>query len=513
MQGSLWLSKKVKHRMAKQKNYVLAIDQGTTSSRAVLFDDEYNIAAIGQSEFEQFFPHSGWVEHDPDEIWLSTLECCHSAIAQVGATPKQIAAIGITNQRETAVVWDRETGEPIYNAIVWQDRRTSEACQNLKHLGHEAKISEKTGLLLDPYFSATKITWILDNVPGARKKADAGQLAFGTVDSYLLWQLTKGKVHATDATNASRTLLYNIHQGCWDDDLLDLFKIPKSMLPEVRDSAADFGQTENEFFGSQIPITSLIGDQQAALVGQACFEPGMVKSTYGTGCFVLLNTGTTAVTSKNRLLTTIALQLNNTPTYALEGSIFIAGAAVQWLRDGLKIIDSAPKSEILAAKADPEQDVYLVPAFVGLGAPYWDADCRGALYGLTRNTGPAEISKAALESVCYQSADLLKAMADDWQDDGTSVIRVDGGMAASNWTMQRLSDILNLPIDRPHILETTALGAAYLAGMQVGFYPEPEEFAKTWNRENRFTPDMTSDIRVRKLSGWKDAVRRTLSTS
>ena len=497
--------------MVEQKNYILAIDQGTTSSRAVLFDVDYNIVAIGQSEFEQFFPHSGWVEHNPEEIWQSTLECCHSAIAQVSATPDQITAIGITNQRETTIVWDRQTGKPIYNAVVWQDRRTAEACQTLKGLGHEAKISEKTGLLLDPYFSATKITWILDNVSDAREKANAGELAFGTVDSYLLWRLTNGMVHATDATNASRTMLYNIHQGCWDDDLLELFNIPRAMLPEVRDSAANFGQTDNEIFGKPIPITSLIGDQQAALVGQACFEPGMVKSTYGTGCFVLLHTGEKAIASKNRLLTTIALQLNNTTTYALEGSIFIAGAAVQWLRDGLKIIDSSAQSEVLACEADDEQNVYLVPAFVGLGAPYWDADCRGALYGLTRNTGPAELARAALEAVCYQTSDLLQAMTADWQGGATSVIRVDGGMAASNWTMQRLSDILAMPIDRPLVLETTALGTAYLAGMQVGFYPAQEEFSKSWKKEKRFTSAMSEDLRKQKLSGWKDAIRRTLS--
>ncbi|MCS5592162.1 MAG: glycerol kinase GlpK [Gammaproteobacteria bacterium] len=499
--------------MAEQKNYVLAIDQGTTSSRAILFDADYAVVSIGQSEFVQFFPHSGWVEHDPEEIWSSILECCHSAIAQVRATPDQIVAIGITNQRETTIVWDRKTGKPIYNAIVWQDRRTAETCQQLKNLGHEAKISEKTGLLLDPYFSATKIAWILDNVVGVREKAEAGQLLFGTVDSYLLWRLTNGMTHATDATNASRTMLYNIHQGCWDDDLLALFDIPRAMLPDVRDSAADFGQTDNDIFGKPIPITSLIGDQQSALVGQACFEPGMVKSTYGTGCFVLLNTGTKAVTSKNKLLTTIALQLNNTPTYALEGSIFIAGAAVQWLRDGLKIIDSAPQSEELATKADDEQDIYLVPAFVGLGAPYWDADCRGAIYGLTRNTGPAEISKAALEAVCYQTSDLLQAMADDWKNGTTSVVRVDGGMATSDWTMQRLSDILAMPIDRPPVLETTALGAAYLSGMQVGFYPSPEGFSKSWKKEKRFTSTMSANLRKQKLCGWKDAIRRTLSSS
>ena len=498
--------------MAEQKNYVLSIDQGTTSSRAVLFDVNYNIKAIGQCEFSQFFPHPGWVEHDPEEIWTSTLECCNSAISQAKANPDQIGAIGITNQRETTIVWDKKTGKPIHNAIVWQDRRTADACQKLKDLGHESSISQKTGLLLDPYFSATKIAWILDNVPGVREKANAGELVFGTVDSYLLWHLTKGKVHATDATNASRTLLYNIHQGCWDDDLLALFDIPKTMLPNVRDSADDFGHTDNDIFGKTIPITSLIGDQQSALVGQACFEPGMVKSTFGTGCFTLLNTGKKAVRSNNKLLTTIAFQLNNTPTYALEGSIFIAGAAVQWLRDGLKIIDSVQQSEELALQADSEQAVYLVPAFVGLGAPYWDANCRGALFGLTRNTGAAEISKAALESVCYQSADLLTAMTDDWQDAHTSVIRVDGGMATSDWTMQRLSDILNVVIDRPHNLETTALGAAYLAGMQIGFYPSPEDFANTWKRQNRFVPDMSEELRQQKLSGWKDAIKRTLST-
>ena len=513
MQDLALQNKKANPLAANSKKYILAIDQGTTSSRAVLFDANYTIASIGQSEFEQFFPHSGWVEHDPEEIWSTTIESCRSAMSQASVGAEQIAAIGITNQRETTIVWDRKTGKPIYNAIVWQDRRTAEACQKLKDLGHEARISEKTGLLLDPYFSATKIAWILDNTPGTREKADAGELAFGTVDSYLLWQLTKGKAHATDATNASRTMLYNIHQGCWDDDLLALFNIPRAILPEVRDSAAGFEQADNEIFGSQIPITSLIGDQQSALVGQACFEPGMVKSTYGTGCFVLLNTGEKAVTSKNRLLTTIALQLNNKPTYVLEGSIFIAGAAVQWLRDGLKIIDSSAQSEMLASSADDEQDVYLVPAFVGLGAPYWDADCRGALYGLTRNTGPAEISKAALEAVCYQTADLLQAMADDWQDGVTSVIRVDGGMAASNWTMQRLADILSMSIDRPPVLEATALGAAYLAGMQVGFYPAIEEFAKSWKKENRFTPTMAEGLRKQKLLGWKDAIRRTLSTS
>ena len=499
--------------MAKSKKYILSIDQGTTSSRGVLFDSNYQIVSIGQKEFTQFFPNSGWVEHDPEEIWQSTLESCNEAISKANIEPTQIASIGITNQRETTVVWDKETGKPLYNAIVWQDRRTSEECQNLRELGHESVVTKKTGLLLDPYFCATKIAWILDNVPDARKKANDGMLAFGTIDSFLLWRLSGKKVHSTDATNASRTLLYNIHEGCWDEDLLSLFNIPKSMLPTVCDSAAEFGYTDKKIFGAQLPISSLIGDQHSALVGQACFEPGMVKSTYGTGCFALINTGEIAVTSSNKLLTTIAFQLDNKPCYALEGSIFVAGAAVQWLRDNLKFIKTADQSEKLALQADPNQDVYLVPAFVGLGAPYWDPDCRGALYGLTRNTGAAEITKAALESVCYQTSDLLVAIEKDWQSNKTNIIRVDGGMAASDWTMQMLSDLLNMPVDRPTNLETTALGAAYLAGMQVGFYPSPQDFAKSWNSDKRFISEMSDDVRQKKLAGWKDAVKRTLSSN
>ena len=497
--------------MTNPKKYILSIDQGTTSSRGVLFDSDYQIVAIGQKEFTQFFPNSGWVEHDPEEIWVSTLESCNNAISKAKIEPNQIVSIGITNQRETTVVWDKETGEPIYNAIVWQDRRTSDKCQNLRDHGHENIVTKKTGLLLDPYFCATKIAWILDNVEGAREKASADKLAFGTIDSFLLWRLSDKKIHSTDATNASRTLLYNIHEGCWDKDLLELFNIPKSMLPLVCDSAANFGKAHESFFGSEIPISSLIGDQPSALVGQACFDPGMVKSTYGTGCFVLINTGDKAVESKNKLLTTIAFQINNKPCYALEGSIFIAGAAVQWLRDDLKFIESAEESESLAKQADPNQEVYLVPAFVGLGAPYWDPDCRGALYGLTRGTGQAEIAKAALESVCYQTCDLLTAISKDLGENKLSAIRVDGGMAASNWTMQMLSDVLNLPVDRPKNLETTALGAAYLAGMQVGFYPPIKEFAKSWKSENQFNSKMSEADRQKKLSGWKDAVSRTLT--
>ena len=499
--------------MAKNKQYILSIDQGTTSSRGVIFDENYEIISIGQNEFTQFFPDSGWVEHDPEEIWTSTLESCRSAIKQSKIDPNQIRAIGITNQRETTVVWDKETGMPIYNAIVWQDRRTSDYCQSLRSLGHESLVNQKTGLLLDPYFCATKIAWILDHVDGAREKANKGGLLFGTIDCFLMWRLSNQKIHSTDATNACRTLLYNIHKGCWDKDLLDLFNVPASMLPEVYDNAADFGVADESIFGSEIAIAASIGDQPSALVGQACFHPGMVKSTYGTGCFVLINTGYEPVKSNNKLLTTLAFQVNGKTCYALEGSIFIAGAAVQWLRDGLKFIESAEQSETLAMKADDSQDVYLVPAFVGLGAPHWDPDCRGALFGMTRNTGPAEITKATLESVCYQTSDLLSAISKDLGESKLSAIRVDGGMAASNWTMQMLSDLVELPVDRPKNLETTALGAAYLAGMQVGFYPPMDEFSESWQSESQFNSKMKEELRERKLAGWKDAVRRTLSNN
>ena len=499
--------------MAKKSTYVLSIDQGTTSSRGVIFDKNYEIVSIGQKEFTQFFPDSGWVEHDPEEIWMSTLESCRSALKESKIEPSQIRAVGITNQRETTVVWDKDTGKPIYNAIVWQDRRTSDQCQNLKDLGHESLVNEKTGLLLDPYFCATKIAWILDNVSGARQKANEGQLLFGTIDCFLMWRLSNQQIHSTDATNACRTMLYNIHDGCWDEDLLKLFDIPSSMLPKVCDNAADFGKVDESIFGSEIPITASIGDQPSALVGQACFQPGMVKSTYGTGCFVLINTGYEPVKSNNKLLTTLAFQVNGKTCYALEGSIFVAGAAVQWLRDGLKFIESAQESESLAMQADDSQDVYLVPAFVGLGAPYWDPDCRGALFGMTRNTGPAEITKATLESVCYQTSDLLSAIAKDLGEGKLSAIRVDGGMAASNWTMQMLSDLVELPVDRPKNLETTALGAAYLAGMQIGFYPSMSDFSDSWQSDSQFNSKMKSDSRERKLAGWKDAVKRTLSNN
>ena len=492
--------------------YVLAIDQGTTSSRAIVFDQNHAPIAVAQQEFEQHFPHSGWVEHEPEDIWSTTVSTCCEALTKAGAEAAEFAAIGITNQRETTVVWDRETGRALYRAIVWQDRRTAEACAALKDAGHQARVTARTGLLLDPYFSATKIAWILDTVEGARAAADAGRLAFGTIDSFLLWRLTGGKVHATDATNASRTLLYDIHDGQWSEELCELFRVPMSMLPEVKNCADDFGETAVELFGAAVPITGIAGDQQAATIGQACFQPGMMKSTYGTGCFALLNTGVSAVASNNRLLTTIAYQLDGQPTYALEGSIFIAGAAVQWLRDGPKIIDDAAQSGVLAQDADETQDIYLVPAFVGLGAPYWDAEARGALYGITRATGAAEIARAALESVGFQTRDLLDAMQGDWAGAGSeTVLRVDGGMTASNWTMQFLADIIGAPVDRPQVQETTALGAAYLAGMHVGIYPDFDGFAKTWALDQRFTPNLDNEIREQRYAGWKDAVRRTLS--
>jgi glycerol kinase len=490
--------------------HILAIDQGTTSSRAIVFDGDMKVVASGQKEFTQHYPASGWVEHDPEEIWDSVVWSAKEALRKAKLKAKDIAAIGITNQRETVVLWDRATGKPIHNAIVWQDRRTAPLCQKLKKQGLEPKFTGKTGLLLDPYFSGTKIAWLLDKVPGARKRAERGELAAGTVDSFLIWRLTGGKVHATDATNASRTLVYDIAGNRWDEELLKILRIPAALLPQVKDCAADFGSTG--LFGAPIPILGVAGDQHAATIGQACFEPGMMKSTYGTGCFAVLNTGAEMVRSRNRLLTTIAYRLDGRTTYALEGSIFIAGAAVQWLRDGARMISKAADSGELAAKADPTQDVYLVPAFVGLGAPHWDADARGALYGLTRNSGPAEFARAALESVAYQTRDLLDAMKKDWKaGEAKTVLRVDGGMVASDWTMQRLADILDAPVDRPQILETTALGAAWLAGSKAGVWPDAKAFSKSWALERRFKPAMAEPERRRKIAGWKDAVRRTLS--
>ena len=492
--------------------YILAIDQGTTSSRAILFDDEMKVVGSGQREFTQHYPASGWVEHDPEEIWSSVVTTVKAALKNAGRDASDVAAIGITNQRETVVIWDRATGKPIHNAIVWQDRRTAPLCQKLKKQGLEKTFTKKTGLLLDPYFSGTKIAWVLDKVKGARKRAEKGELLAGTIDSFLIWRLTGGKVHATDATNASRTLVYDIEKNVWDDELLGILNIPAKMLPEVKDCADHYGVTEKSLFGAEIRILGVAGDQHAATIGQACFEPGMMKSTYGTGCFALLNTGSDLVRSKNRLLTTIAYRLNGKTTYALEGSIFIAGAAVQWLRDGIKVIGKAEQSGVLAATADPTQNVYLVPAFVGLGAPHWDAEARGAIFGLTRNSGPAEFARAALESVAYQTRDLLDAMRKDWNSaPAKTVLRVDGGMVASDWTMQRLADILDAPVDRPTILETTALGAAWLAGSRVGVWPQAKEFARSWALERRFKPDMEAAIRAAKLAGWRDAVRRTLS--
>jgi glycerol kinase len=491
--------------------FILAIDQGTTSSRAIVFDEGYRIRGVSQREFTQIFPQSGWVEHEPEDLFRTTLETMRYALEDAGLPASAIAGAGITNQRETTVIWDRDTGKAIHRAIVWQDRRTAEMCARLKADGAEPDVAARTGLLLDPYFSGTKIAWILDHVEGARQRAEAGRLAFGTVDSWLVWKLTGGKVHVTDATNASRTLLYNIHTGGWDEELLRLLRIPPAMLPEVKDSAADFGTIPASLIGADIPICGIAGDQQAACVGQACFKPGMMKSTYGTGCFALLNTGESAAPSHNRLLTTIAYQLDGKPTYALEGSIFVAGAAVQWLRDGLKIIDRADWSGPMAEASDPNQNVYLVPAFTGLGAPYWDAEARGALFGITRATGPNELARAALESVCFQTRDLLDAMHRDWQGGSHTVLRVDGGMVVSDRTMQWLADILDAPIDRPMVLETTALGAAWLAGRKAGVWPGEDGFAASWRLDRRFIPGIDAETRERKLAGWRDAVRRTLT--
>ena len=486
--------------------YILAIDQGTTSSRAILFDKDLNIAASAQEEFEQHYPASGWVEHDCSDLWTTTAATCRGVMEKAGVRAADISGIGITNQRETTLVWDRKTGRPIHNAIVWQDRRTSEFCKRLKAEGHEAVVTEKTGLLLDPYFSATKVAWILDNVDGARARAEAGELAFGTVDSWLIWNMTAGHVHVTDATNAARTMLYDISKGRWSSTMCEMLGIPMSMLPEVKDCAADFGMARADLFGTEIPILGVAGDQQAATIGQACFRPGMLKSTYGTGCFALLNTGEELVRSQNRLLSTIAYQLDGKRTYALEGSIFIAGAVVQWLRDGIKIIRHAKETQPLAEAADPSQDLVLVPAFTGLGAPYWNAECRGAMFGMTRNSGPAEFARAALESVGYQTRDLLDAMRADWKGGEEAALRVDGGMSASDFAMQFLADITGAPVDRPQVLETTAMGAAWLAGQRAGIYPGMEEFAEGWALERQFEPAMDDDLRKGKYAAWKRAV-------
>ena len=476
-----------------------------------MFDANGHACGQAQKEFRQYFPEDGWVEHDAMEIWNDTLAMCQQALRNARVEAQQLVAIGITNQRETTVLWDRETGDPLARAIVWQDRRTASTCEALRDQGHENQVRSKTGLLLDPYFSATKLAWLLDNVPNARQRAEAGELAFGTIDSWLLWQLTRGKVHATDATNASRTLLFNIHEQCWDEELLTLFNVPASVLPDVRDSAADFGTTCPELLGAAVPVTGIAGDQQAALVGQACFAPGMVKSTYGTGCFMVMNTGE-AVESHNRLLTTVGYRLNGKTTYALEGSIFVAGAAIQWLRDGLHLIRDARETEALARRVGSAGGVYLVPAFTGLGAPWWDPHARGALMGLTRDTGIAEVVTAGLEAVCYQSRDLLDAMAADCGTRPTT-LRVDGGMVVNNWLSQTLSDVLGVCVDRPVVTETTALGAAYLAGLGVGLYASLESIAEQWRCERGFSPALAEPERQKRYQGWRDAVARVCQTS
>lgn len=486
--------------------YLLAIDQGTTSSRAIVFDARGTQVAVAQQEFHQYFPRDGWVEHDAVEIWDSTLAVCREALDKAGVQASALAGIGITNQRETTVVWDRETGEPIHHAIVWQDRRTASLCTKLKSDGHEALVVERTGLLIDPYFSATKVAWLLDNVEGARKRAEAGELAFGTVDTWLLWNLTNGQSHYTDATNASRTALFNIHKQDWDDDLLALFRVPKALLPEVLDCADEYGDTHADWLGAPVKVAGIAGDQHAALIGQACFEHGMAKSTYGTGCFLMLNTGDDALRSENRLLTTMAYRLNGKPCYAIEGSIFVAGAAMQWLRDGLRLITHASESAGHAETVGVDNPVYLVPAFTGLGAPHWDPNARGAILGLTRDTGIAEIVTAGLQSVCYQTKDLVRAI----RNDGARLesIRVDGGMAVNDWVMQFLCDILNVTVDRPKVTETTALGAAYLAGLQTGVFESLEQISDMWECERQFRPDMKPALRESLYAGWLDAVER-----
>ncbi len=486
---------------------ILAIDQGTTSTRAMVFDRAGKPRAVAQQEFGQHYPKEGWVEHDAEEIWDTTLAVCREALKKVEADKAQVACIGITNQRETTVVWDRESGKPIHKAIVWQDRRTADACEKLKSAGAEAEVTRATGLLLDPYFSATKIAWILDHVKGAREAAESGRLAFGTTDCFLLWHLTGGRMHATDATNASRTLLYNIHDQRWDDALLERFRVPRALMPEVKDSADAYGECESELFGAAIPVTGIAGDQQAAAIGQACFAPGMIKSTYGTGCFVVLNTGEEAVTSKNRMLTTVAYRVGGRVSYALEGSIFIAGAAVQWLRDGLKVIKSASETESMAASLDSNRGVYLVPAFTGLGAPHWNPNARGALFGLTRNSGPVELARAALESVCYQTQDLVEAMQSD-SGGALETLRVDGGMVVNNWAMQFLADVTGLSVDRPRVTETTAMGAAYLAGLGAGIFNSLDDISSSWQLERRFTPAINDEKRKILLDGWRRAVKK-----
>ena len=498
----------------RDPSLILALDQGTTSSRAILFDEHGVVRAMDQQELPQIFPKPGLVEHDAKQIWQDILKTARTALRKSGVGADQIAGIGITNQRETTVVWRRDTGEPIFNAIVWQDRRTAEHCERLRLDGAGDQIKARTGLIIDPYFSATKISWLLDNVDGARTAAEAGELAFGTIDSWLLWNLTGGTVHATDATNASRTMLFDIHLQAWDEELCALFKVPTSLLPDVRDSSGNFGTTAKSVFEAPITIAGIAGDQQAAMVGQACFQAGMIKSTFGTGCFVMLNTGLQPVESQNRLLTTVAYRLNGKTTFALEGSIFVAGAAMQWLRDGLQLIGAAPESESLAKSVPSTGGVVMVPAFTGLGAPYWDSGAKGAILGLTRDTGIAQVVRAGLEAVCYQTRDLLVAMQSDafaLGDLSIDVLRVDGGMVGNNWLMQFLADILDIPVERPEVTETTALGAAYLAGLHQGVYPSTEAIAAHWRREAKFSPRMATERRDELYSAWATAVSRVRS--
>tara|TARA_B100000989_G_scaffold298840_1_gene290356 strand:- start:14755 stop:16242 length:1488 start_codon:yes stop_codon:yes gene_type:complete len=492
------------------KDYILAIDQGTTSTRAIVFNDQGLPVGQYQQEFQQHFPADGWVEHDPEEIWQTVLASCRGAIHQAGIQANGIAALGISNQRETTVIWDKASGEPIYNAIVWQDRRTSETCQGLVEQGLTATIQDKTGLLIDPYFSASKIQWLLDNVSGARERAEQGELAFGTIDTFLLWRLTGGNVHATDATNAARTMLFNIHEQVWDQALLAIFDIPALLLPQVKDTSGEFGVVDSDLLGHSIPITSLVGDQQAAAIGQACFEVGMVKSTYGTGCFVLANTGDKPLASQHRLLTTVVYRLNGEVTYGIEGSIFVAGAAVQWLRDTVNLISHASDTERHATQVRDTGGVYLVPAFTGLGAPYWDPEARGAIFGLTRDSGVGQIVRAALEAVCYQTKDLLDSMAKDGIT--PQQLRVDGGMVTNDWLMQFLADILQVNVKRPEVTETSALGAAYMAGLAVGVFNSLDSIAELWHEERHFSPEMELGHRDKLYQGWIEAIGRVRCT-
>lgn len=491
-------------------HYILSIDQGTTSTRAIIFDAKGQNLGQHQLEFEQHFPQDGWVEHDPEVIWQTVCDTVNGALAKAGIQASDLSALGITNQRETTVIWDRQTGKAIYPAIVWQDRRTADFCKTLKGQGLESKVQEKTGLLLDPYFSGTKIRWILESVPGARAQAEKGELAFGTIDTYLVWRLTGGKVHKTDATNACRTLLFNLKDQCWDSELLDIFQVPEALLPEVVDNCGDIGVTAKSHFGAEIPITGMAGDQHAALIGQVCFEPGMGKSTYGTGCFFILNTGEKCVPSQNRLLTTMSYRINGKPHYAIEGSIFIAGAAIQWVRDKLGLVKDAAETQAMAMRSLREQSVYVVPAFTGLGAPYWDPEARGGIFGLTRDTHADDIVTATLQSVCYQTVDLIQAM----RKDGASLantLRVDGGMVANDWFVQFLADILNLQIDRPKVTETTALGAAYLAGLGAGIYADLSDVVGHWGCDKSFEPAMEASTQARLYEGWLKAVGRIRS--